>query len=153
MLHAVSFSKITKENQEKIVSFLISFWKDSFKNKTIAQITEYYLHELYASFAFIDDETLDVIGSVGVRIDTPTPTFNTNYWICDLFVFDEHRNQNHGKFILSFIESFLRKKQISIAHLWCEENVVSFYQKFNWNLSLCDNVPDKTTAKVMIKML
>ena len=93
-----------------------------------------------------------IVGTVSVNIDTTVLTFNTNYWICNLFVLPEYRKKGYGKYILDYTENYLNKQGISIAHLYCNEDLLDFYKRNAWNVS-DDNVPDRPLSKIMIKML
>lgn len=92
----------------------------------------------------------EYIGSVVINMDTPIQSFNTNYWLSNLFIIPEKRGIGIGKDLMAFSENYLFSKGISILHLWCTDELIEFYKKINWNISNKDSTDKKY---ILIKML
>ena len=149
MLSTKLYTEVSKDLQIHIAVFIYKEWPDLYVNKDISEIVESFKN-LHKCWVFYNNE--DIVGTAGINIDTPVPTFNTNYWICNLFVLPEYRKKGYGKYILDYTENYLNKQGISIAHLYCNEDLLDFYKRNAWNVS-DDNVPDRPLSKIMIKML
>lgn len=148
-MKVTEFKEAPPNIQGDIIALLWSEWEGEFMESGIVSIDglSSKLIDMYAFYIFTDKSN-NIIGSVGVTIDTPLPTFNTKYWIGNLFVNPTCRKQKNGEMILKFVENFLWKRGITVAHLWCNEDVIGFYKKYHWNFSEI-----KDCKSIMIKML
>jgi GNAT superfamily N-acetyltransferase len=153
-LHAFEFKDIKEDIQKQIGNLLYTQWKDIFNQSDINSESEVItkMLEIYKCFAFLDGISKCLIGIVCVKIDTPTVTFNTNYWICNFYVLERFRKKNIGTKILEFVEDYLYNNNVSIANLWCEKNIIEFYKKYNWNATP-ESYPGHIGSSIMIKML
>jgi hypothetical protein len=139
--------------QHNVALTLLSEWKVNFKEGNVKTADDLIniLKEMYLCLVVIDENT-DFIGTICVKIDTPNETFNTNYWICNLFVTERHRGTHIGHDILSLTEWYMfTMKNISVLHLWCDKTLTEFYRKKNWILSEEDS--KNMDIKIMVKMI
>jgi GNAT superfamily N-acetyltransferase len=148
-MKVTEFKECSPDVQGKMLELLWVEWEKEFTESGVVSIDKLSskIVDMYAFFVFTDKAN-DIIGSVGVTIDTPRPTFNTQYWIGNLLVNPVYRNQKQGKMILEFIENYLWKRGITVAHLWCNADIIEFYKKYQWNFSEM-----KDGKAIMIKML
>ena len=91
------------------------------------------------------------IGTASINYDTPIETFNTNYWINNIFVRKEIRYMRRGSSIMRYVENYLKNKGVNIAHLWCDTDIIPFYSKLDWTFSEFDETNPK--REIMFKML
>jgi predicted acetyltransferase len=149
MLLTKLYTEVSKDLQVHIAVLIYKQWPDLYANKDIAEIVESFKN-LHKCWVFYNDE--EIVGTAGINIDTPVPTFNTNYWICNLYVIESQRGKHMGEKILKIIEQNMQLSGVNMLNLWCEQNLIEFYKKYQWNLTP-DAHPDKPDSKIMIKML
>jgi hypothetical protein len=135
MLSTKLYTEVSKDLQIHIAVFIYKEWPDLYVNKDISEIVESFKN-LHKCWVFYNNE----------------PTFNTNYWICNLYVIESHRGKHIGEKILKIIEKNMQSSGVNMLNLWCEQNLIEFYKKYEWNLTP-DAHPDKPDSKIMIKML
>lgn len=153
LLHFFLFRDTSSHIQQKVATVLYEQWQDNFKGCNIKNIDDLVntLKQIYLCFVVLFDNS-EFIGTVCVKIDTPVETFNTNYWICNLFVVKEHRSKRIGQDILQFTERYMfKEKNVHVLHLWCNIDLVNFYKKNDWILSEADS--KNIDTKIMIKMI
>jgi GNAT superfamily N-acetyltransferase len=153
-LKAISYKNVSANIQEQVATLLFTEWKDSFAETKIYSRDDLIgnLKRIYACYVIVESASSSLVGVVCVNIDTPLPTFNTNYWICNLYVLPKYRGKHIGTKILAFIEDYLYRKGVSIGNLWCEKDVSNFYRKNQWIMGEGTN-PSKPNSCVMLKML
>lgn len=141
--------QVSKELKNKVSEALFKEFRTDFENNSLNSSQEVLseLEKQYLSVVFCDD-SMEFKGFVCIKIDTPTVTYNTTYWICNLFVEESSRGQGIGSQILEFIEDDLYKTGISVLHLWCNEPLLDYYMKKRWYLHSQD-----AGKNIMIKML
>ena len=149
MLTTKLYTEISKDLQVHIAVLIYKKWPDLYANKNIDEIVESFKN-LHKCWVFYNDQ--DVVGTAGINIDTPVPTFNTTYWICNLYVIESFRGKHVGEKILKYVEKNMQSSGINILNLWCEQNLIEFYKKYQWNLTP-DSVPNRPESRIMIKML
>jgi GNAT superfamily N-acetyltransferase len=150
MLTFEHFSEQCQVVQDHIVSILWDQWQHKYVTSSVGSTTELCnkLKSAYACLVMFDNG--EVVGTVTITIDTPTETFTTQYWIGDLLIKEEFRKKRLGSKAMYQAEKYLKSRGVSIAHLWCEKDVVDFYVKAQWNISPDDVHDGKYT---LIKML
>lgn len=149
MLSTKLYSEVSNDLQIRIAGLIYEQWPDLYVNKEISEIVESF-KKLHKCLIFYINQ--EVVGTAGINIDTPVPTFNTNYWICNLYVIESFRKKHIGEKILQYIEKNMQSNGITMLNLWCEQNLIEFYKKYQWNLTP-DSAPNRPESKIMIKML
>lgn len=126
------FSELSSDIKENIAKQLYSFWKQEYHDsdiKSFDQLIEHLSKEIYKCFVFFDSSS-DFVGTACVNTDTgKTIKFNTNFFICNLFITESHRKEGHGKYILKYAEDFLKLNNHSTVTLYCKKDVYDFYIK------------------------
>jgi GNAT superfamily N-acetyltransferase len=152
-LTAIPYNKTTTDIKNLVANVIFTEWKDMFAETNVLNVEDLKvkLNEIYACFAIVDNSDT-LYGTVCINIDTPVATFNTNYWINNLYVIPAYRKKHIGAKILAFTEDYLYKKGISMGNLWCEQNLCDFYTKYQW-IKSTGTYPGKPDSCVMIKML
>lgn len=141
------YTEISSDLQINIAALIYKQWPDLFADKDIVESFK----KLYKCWVFFNDKN-EFVATAGINIDTPVPTFNTTYWLCNFYVVESHRGQHIGEKVLKIIEKNMLENGITMLNLWCEQNLVEFYKKYNWNLTP-DSYPGKPESRIMIKML
>jgi hypothetical protein len=153
-LTAYDFKNVDEQIQIWAAELLFKEWKDIFIESNVNSIEEVIIKmlEIHKCFVFLDDISKFLIGIVCINIDTPTVTFNTNYWISNLYIVERFRKKNIGAKVLAFIENYLYDNNVFVANLWCDKDVKCFYTKYNWNITQ-QVYPGRPESSIMIKML
>lgn len=152
VLKAISYKQASQVQKEMVSNVLFMEWKDTFKETNVNDQSDLMkqLDNIYACFLIMEGSTF--IGTVSVNVDTIISRFDSNYWICNLYVMPLFRGKHIGRKILAFIEDYLYKNNVSVGNLWCEKKLCEFYKKNQWILST-GTYPGKPDSCIMIKML
>lgn len=73
----------------------------------------------------VDDK---LIGTVAVDRKNFYPV------ISQLFVVSNYRNKGYASKLLDFAENYIRSMKFSVAKLWCEPDLIKFYQKRGYEI-------------------
>lgn len=153
-LQIKEYLEINESIQDIIAEQLYKFWITEYHDANINSKEDLVIHlrkEIYKCFVFLDTSE-EFVGTVCVNTDTgKTIKFNTNFFICNLFVAESHRKEGHGKYILSYAEDYLRKHGHSTVTLYCKKDVYEFYKKQQYqDFGIC---PKDETLTCMMKFL
>ncbi len=135
-LYAISLEKCSAKVQQFVVSLVFSEWRSEFMKNDIRNKQDclaYFLgpekgqlKNLYVAIYRDTFQASQVIGTVGIS----TKDFNLH--ISNLFVLPQWRRKGFGKQLLVFAENRCKSLGLSTANLWCDEDLVSYYEDAGW---------------------
>ena len=129
------FNELTDEQLDKIVNKHFSHWSQYSPlmtlEDTINKIKKVYItNELPYGIAMIDGD--EIIGFCMLKEydlnDYPDITPN----ICNIMIFDEHRNKGNGKLLVEYAKKELKGLGYDKAYLWTDK-APKFYEKIGFN--------------------
>lgn len=146
----IQFKNCPEQIQDMIAHALINIWADDFELKKISTyvgVKNFILHNFKdknnSFFVLFDDEG-DFISTFAVDMENFVPM------ISHLYVNPNLRKRGFGIKTLKYGEKYIKKIGFDTSHLWCEEDLIKFYKKNNYNV---DSKMKISKDKVVWKMV
>jgi GNAT superfamily N-acetyltransferase len=149
----IQFKNCPEQIQDMIAHALINIWADDFALKKISThvgVKNFILHNFKdknnSFFVLFDDEG-DFISTFAVDMENFAPM------ISHLYVNPNLRKRGFGIKTLRYGEKYIKKMGFDTSHLWCEEELIKFYKKNNYNVDSKMKISEDKVVWKMVKNL
>jgi len=149
----IQFKNCPDQIQDMIAHALINIWSDDFALKKISTyvgVKNFILHNFKdknnSFFVLFDDEG-DFISTFAVDMENFAPM------ISHLYVNPNLRKRGFGTKTLKYGEKYIKKMGFDTSHLWCEEDLIKFYKKNNYNVDSKMKISEDKIVWKMVKNL
>jgi len=149
----IQFKNCPEQIQDMIAHALINIWADDFALKKISTyvgVKNFILHNFKdknnSFFVLFDDEG-DFISTFAVDMENFAPM------ISHLYVNPNLRKRGFGTKTLKYGEKYIKKMGFDTSHLWCEEDLIKFYKKNNYNVDSKMKISEDKVVWKMVKNL
>jgi len=149
----IQFKNCPEQIQDMIAHALISIWVDDFALKKITTyvgVKNFILHNFKdknnSFFVLFDDEG-DFVSTFAVDMENFAPM------ISHLYVNPNLRKRGFGTKTLKYGEKYIKKMGFDTSHLWCEEELIKFYKKNNYNVDSKMKISEDKVVWKMVKNL
>ena len=137
-MQATSYTQCSQDLQRLVAAALFTEWTTDFSLQSVTTATQ--CRDLFlknygdwkstrATLFVLTDAQVPGVPFVGTVSLQYTITSSYSPCIANVFVHPSLRGYGFGKLLMSFAEKFLKRSKMTTAYVWCEPELVGFYEK------------------------
>jgi GNAT superfamily N-acetyltransferase len=127
--------------QNQVAMDILTQWFEEYEGYTVEQIIAGWTSNNNVLFVMVDKKTNTYIGCIGVDRNNFYP------YISHLYVIPSKRKQGYARKLLRFAEEYVSDFGFDKARLWCDGDLVSYYEKQGWRV---EDITSRNMRKMYI---